>query len=123
MQVARGRDLLTGPAQVRGKERGRAGDAGQLVVVEEDYPPGSYQAAEVEEVDEAPLEAVVPVDEGEVEGPGSIEEGGQRVLGVFGGELHNPPDPRLVEKLQAAVGKPRGLVGVYCHMMRGLARV
>jgi hypothetical protein len=61
-----------------------ARDAGKLVVVKENYPSGPHQAAKVVQVNEDPLEAVVPVDEREVEASGFIEEPGQRYLGVFG---------------------------------------
>jgi len=52
---------------------------------------------------------VVSIDEREVEAPGFVEESGQHDLGLLRVVFHHLPDPRLVEKLQAAVREPRSL--------------
>ena len=67
MQRVRGRHLLQGPAEVPEEERRRPRHRRQLVVVEEHHGARAEQAAQVDEVEEDGVEAVVAVDEGEIE--------------------------------------------------------
>jgi hypothetical protein len=55
------------PAQIAREEAHRLPRGRELVVIEEDHPARANQAAQVRQVDENMLEAVVAVDEGKVE--------------------------------------------------------
>src|SRR5829696_6776865 len=65
--AVRGRNFLECPVQVRREERSYSRDCRQLVVIEEDDTSRSDKMPEVEQVDEDTLEAMVAVDEREVE--------------------------------------------------------
>jgi hypothetical protein len=91
------RDLLDDPADVRHEERDCPRNARELVVVEEDDPLRAKQSPEVPEVDEDAVEAVVSVDDGEVEPAALLEEGRQRELGAAWVELDEVAEPGIVE--------------------------
>src|SRR6266545_3697404 len=59
--------LFQRPAKVREIEGSSSADRRQLVVVEKDDPAGLDQATEIEQIDKDSVEAVIAIDEGEVE--------------------------------------------------------
>ncbi len=59
--------LFDHPAEITGAERDRLLDGRKLVVVEKDDAAATDQPPEKHEVDEYPIEAVIAVDEREVE--------------------------------------------------------
>src|SRR5215210_4767402 len=97
MVIVRGRNLFELPAKVRQEERYRPCDGRQLVVVEENDASRANETPEIDEVDEDPVEAVVTVDERQVEDPRFAEELRQGQLRLLGAMLHQPRDPRLLE--------------------------
>ena len=99
------RDLLDAPPDVRDEERDRSSDTGQLVVVEEDDSVLAEEPAEIPEVDEDTVEAMVPVHDGDVEAPPFLEEGGQCDLGRPRVELDEIGEAGFVEELQADVAE------------------
>src|SRR5215210_3015961 len=80
-------------------------------------------APEEDEVDEDPVEAVVAVDEGQVETPAFAEESGQRGLRSLRVVLYHLRDPRLLQELQTEVREPLRLVGVEGDVSRRRVRV
>jgi hypothetical protein len=54
---------------------------------------------------------MVAVDEGEVEASTLADEARKDYLGLLCVKLDEVQDPRVIERLQAAVGEPRRLVG------------
>lgn len=118
MEIVRRRDLLVLPADVRDEERGGPRHAGQLVVVEEDDPGGAEQSSEIPEVDEDAVEAMVSIDDGNVEAAAFLEKARQRELGRPRVELDEIRDACLVEELQSDVAEPGVLVRVEHEMPR-----
>lgn len=112
MPVRVGGDFFEAPTEVGDEERRGTGHGGKLVVVEEHDAPAPNEAAEVDQVDENPIEAVVAVDERKVECPALLDESGQRDLRILGVVLHEVRHPRLAEELQTAIGEPPALVGI-----------
>ena len=109
--VGRG-DLFECPPQVCHEEGRGASNRGKLIVIEEDDSPGVHEMPEVDEVEEHSVEAMIAVDEAEVEAPALLEESRQHDLRILSVVLDELRDPRLVKGLQAAVGEPRRLVRV-----------
>ena len=99
MDIVRSRHFFERPPEVRHAERRCARDRGQLVVVDEHDSSGAQESAEVNQVGEDSVKAVVAVDEGEVEGPFFCEESWQGDLRLFRVELHQLSKPCLVENL------------------------
>ena len=87
-------------------------DRGELVVVEKDHSTRLDQAAEEEQIDKQPVEAVVAVDEGEIELFARTDEPGKHDLGLLGVVLDERGDPCLFKKLESQSGEPRVLVRV-----------
>ena len=90
------------PIEIGQEERGCAPDGGQLIVVEEQDSAGTDEAAEIRKVQEDPVEAVIAVDKGEVEGTAFRQELRQDDLRWVGVELDETGDPGLIEELQTA---------------------
>src|SRR5215210_4612552 len=120
-----GRDLLERPTQVRREERRRPRDRRQLVVIEKDDTSRADETPQVDEVDEDALEAVVALDEREVEFSGFVEEARQRDLRLLSIVFYHARDPGLIEELQPAIREPRGLVGIdgdVAHLRTGVPK-
>jgi hypothetical protein len=79
-------------------------------------PPRAHEATEVNEVEEDAVEAMVPVDEGEVEAPAFAQHPRQDDLRLLGMVLYELGDARLIEELQAAAGKSARLERVDGHI-------
>jgi hypothetical protein len=91
------------PAEVRDAEADRAPNGGELMVIHEDDAAVSEQPAGVAEVEEDALEAVIPVDEREVEAPAFGEQPRQDHLGRLGVELDQLTHACLLEGAKAGV--------------------
>src|SRR5215217_4468075 len=78
MVAVRGRDFLECPVQVRREERRCPRGCRQLVVIEDDDTSRTDEMPEEEQVDEDTLEAMVAVDEREVEASRLAEEARKR---------------------------------------------
>src|SRR5579864_7828193 len=95
-------------------------DGGKLVVVEKDHATRTDQTAEEEQIDKQPVEAVVAVDEGEIELFARTDEPGEHDLGLLGVVLDERGDPCLFENLESQSGEPRVLVRVDGDMVGSL---
>ncbi len=82
-------------------------DPWQLIVVEEDDPPGAHQSREVHEINKYSIEKVVAIDECEVKLSTFADEPRECKLRLIGMELNEPGYPGLVEKLKPTITKPR----------------
>ena len=108
--------LLHLPGQVRSAVVDRAGDRGQSRVVDEHDPAGAHEPVQVHEVEEHAVEAVVTIDEPEVEPAPLLEESRedqQRLLAV---ELDDVNHAGFCEHLKSGVAKPRLLQGIDRHV-------
>src|SRR4029453_3951058 len=88
------------------RKRKRRVGSRELVVVKKDDAALAQQPAEVEEVHEHAVEAVVPVYEREIKAAFLLDKHRQHDLRRLRGKLHQRPDARLLEHLKTAVTKP-----------------
>jgi len=87
MALIRNARFFHGPPEVRRDEAHRLPDRGQLVVVEEYDTASVDQPSEVDEIEEDAIEAMVPIDEGNIEASSFVQQAGQRDLGGLRIEL------------------------------------
>ncbi len=107
---------LHGPADIAHKEGHRPSDSGELAVVDKHDPARTKQSSQIEQVDEHKVEAMVPVDKGEVEATTLTEEPGQDDLRLVGKVIDQFSHPSLGQHLKAAVPEPNFLVGIDNHV-------
>jgi hypothetical protein len=110
--VVLGRRLFRRPTEVRDTEPGGRLHRRQLKVVDHHDAAGLEKPAEVDQVEKHAVEAVIPVDEGEVEPSPGGEEPGKRDLRLLREVLDARTDARVVQKLEAAAGESRELVRI-----------
>src|SRR5262249_50308233 len=110
--------VLDRPAQVRDAEGRCAAHCRKLHVVCEHDRPGPQQPAAVDEVEEDAFEAVVAVDEGEVEPPPFRKQPRQDQFGSLGVELDDVAHAGLLERAEACVDMAVRQPRVNCDVPR-----
>ena len=89
-----------------------SGDRRQLEIVDEDDPALANEAAQVDQIEKDPVEAVIAIDERQIEPPSLRQEARQRDLRCFRMELDQLAEAGLFDELESAVGEPPRLIWI-----------
>jgi len=100
------------PSKIGEVKRDRAPNAGKLVIIDEDDPARLHKPAEIEEVDEHTIEAVITVYEGEIETHSPPQQVREQDLGTALDVIDEVAHSSVFEQLESAVSEPGVLVGV-----------
>jgi hypothetical protein len=110
--------VLDRPAEVDDAEADGVTNGRELMIVDEDDPALPEQPPRVEQVEEHALEAVVAVEEGEVEAPALGEQPWENDLRLLGVELHEVADAGFLERAEPDLAVPRAVAGTALELVR-----